>query len=471
MNRNQNVMMILDSLQMGGTETHVLSLAREMQKQGAYVVIVANEGPLREKFEEIGCPLYYIDFDMDRSEYSETCREILSQLQVIIDREKITTIHAHQIPSAYFAFLLAQKHKIPFVMTIHGTYYDIKPLVEMKHHATFIAVSYPLQEWLFENDILSIILPNGIDLHEFQSNVHKNAVQNQLNIQENEKVILYSARLSWEKAGICQELIRACGEIVKYNIPNLRLIIIGTGREEKQIQKCIEETEKKIGKTFTRFLGIQSDPRPFYAMSDLIVGTGRVALEAMACERPVIAAGSRGFLGLIHPHDNTGWYYYFGDHKHLYNCTKENMLQAIKSFLLLPFEARFRIGKESRDLVMRFFNNTMVVSELLHIYQVLYVDTRQRKERPANMNSDQMGGYWGDLPYSTPIMKPRERKKGMNQDLLLMNSEAKLTSFHNSSSLATYNRDQINTLHASSMNSFDISIYHPIYSSSNYIPK
>ena len=37
----------------------------------------------------------------------------------------------------------------------------------------------------------------------------------------------------------------------------------------------------------------------FYSNSDCVVGTGRVALEAMACGKPLIASGNQGYFGLL----------------------------------------------------------------------------------------------------------------------------------------------------------------------------
>ena len=52
--------------------------------------------------------------------------------------------------------------------------------------------------------------------------------------------------------------------------------------------------------------------------ADCVVGTGRVAIEAIACKKPVFAAGNNGYFGLLNC-DNieNAWRVYFGDHKSL----------------------------------------------------------------------------------------------------------------------------------------------------------
>ncbi|MEH7219123.1 glycosyltransferase [Bacillus toyonensis] len=366
-----NILMVLDSLQVGGTETYVLSVTKELQKQGARVIIVANEGPMMEAFQKLGCPIYVIDFCSHAISFEEQSRKVFYQLKEIIKREKITIIHSHQYPSAHFSSFTAKNLGIPFIFTIHGTYYDVNLLLEIKNDTTFIAVSHPIQEWLQKNSIPCIMISNGIDTNEFSSHEGKNIVRNQVGIPQNSKILLYCSRLSWEKADICIELMKACAEIVKTDFPDLKLMIIGTGQHDKNIQNSVYSIEQEVGRQFISFLGWKQDLRPFYIISDCVVGTGRVALEAMSCETPVIAAGSKGFLGLINPNEYKGLYYYFGDHRHLENWSKENLLQSITDFLHLSSENQISIGKDSRIFVNRFFHIETTVSQLLCIYTLL----------------------------------------------------------------------------------------------------
>lgn len=52
-----------------------------------------------------------------------------------------------------------------------------------------------------------------------------------------------------------------------------------------------------------------------YYAADVIVGTGRVALEAMACAKPVVAAGVAGYCGVVKPQNiDKVIQCHFGDH-------------------------------------------------------------------------------------------------------------------------------------------------------------
>jgi len=47
--------------------------------------------------------------------------------------------------------------------------------------------------------------------------------------------------------------------------------------------------------------GVRLDVPRFFNLADCVVAVGRTALEAMACERPVIISGLGGYRGILTP--------------------------------------------------------------------------------------------------------------------------------------------------------------------------
>ena len=56
--------MVLDSLNLGGTETHVLSLIKEFMDRDIHVCVLANHGTFSSEFMKLGCTIYNIDFPL-----------------------------------------------------------------------------------------------------------------------------------------------------------------------------------------------------------------------------------------------------------------------------------------------------------------------------------------------------------------------------------------------------------------------
>lgn len=113
------------------------------------------------------------------------------------------------------------------------------------------------------------------------------SLNNKVNIVKREKnILLYVGRLHKEK--LVFDIVKAF-EIIKRNIPELELWLIGNGEEEKQIQKyCIE----KDLESSVKFLGFKqsSELVPFYKKATLFVSplTGTSLREAALCSLPIV---------------------------------------------------------------------------------------------------------------------------------------------------------------------------------------
>lgn len=112
-NESLRILMVLDSIEVGGTETHVFSLAKEMLRKGIHIAIVGNKGRMIDKFYDLGCPIYEVDFPYTLNIEEEKRNELISQVEQIIEKEDISLVHAHQTPSAYLTFSVAKQKEFP----------------------------------------------------------------------------------------------------------------------------------------------------------------------------------------------------------------------------------------------------------------------------------------------------------------------------------------------------------------------
>ena len=55
-----------------------------------------------------------------------------------------------------------------------------------------------------------------------------------------------------------------------------------------------EELNLSLNRKLIYVIGARYAVLSYYLESDLVIGTGRVALEALSCERAIIATGSKG---------------------------------------------------------------------------------------------------------------------------------------------------------------------------------
>jgi len=368
----ERILLVIDALYVGGTETHVLGLAKELMKNNVFVSIAARkEGSLLSSFEDLKCPIHHIDFPRTLNLEEKHEQELVKKIEEIIEIENITLIHSHQTPSGYLAGKAAKNKKIATVFTVHGTYYpndEIRKI--LKFTDSVICVSPPLCNYIksfgVENPYL---VPNGVNLKEYERDTKKTAdLRKELNIPEDSIIVVYASRISWAKANVCSIFLRACKDLKLKLFPNLHVVIVGGGDRLGDIQNLAQMIEKMCNDSFIHIVGEQKNMHTYYSIADSVVGTGRVALEAMASEKPIIAVGNHGYYGIVNKGNiNEAWDHYFGDHSSKSACSRVNLRNDLKK-LLLAKEQLILYGKEARKIVEEKFNIQKVVIDLLKIY-------------------------------------------------------------------------------------------------------
>lgn len=367
------VLMVLDQLNVGGTETHTLALARELMRLGVKIIIAGKHGKMLEPFIGIGCPIYELDFVTQQFEPNTNhYPELLQQLSSIIESEQIDIIHAHQFPSGKIAKSAADKYGIPFVFTAHGTYYEPAMFDDLRH-SVVISVSPAIERMLQGHNINSLLIPNGIDITEFQdvNSTYRQHLRTKMGISQDAQVILYAGRLAWEKAGICRELIQAAAALQKKRYPRLHVIIVGGGREQEELIELANEKQRLSGESFITFAGESVNMRSYYAVSDCVVGTGRIGLESLASMRPFIAIGSKGFLGAVQfANSSKAWDSWFGDHGSTPELlTREIIMEQIDCILSMGPDDLDNLARWGRKHVSDRYPLSIITKKMMGAYE------------------------------------------------------------------------------------------------------
>jgi len=222
--------------------------------------------------------------------------------------ENYDLIHAFfGIPCGALAYLF--RKKIPYIVSLRGSdvpgfnsrfsfqYIFLKPIVKQvwKASGAIIANSKGLKKLALKTDEKAKIdiIYNGINVKEFSGKTDYN--------KEN-FTVLTVARLI-ERKGI-DELIRAVSLLVKDNVIDIKLKIIGKGNMEEQLKAL----SYKLGVTeHIEFSGyVPHEELPFhYLTSDVFAlpskneGMSNTVLEAMASGLPIITTDTGGTAELI----------------------------------------------------------------------------------------------------------------------------------------------------------------------------
>ena len=242
-------------------------------------------------------------------EYPPYDTALTSKLVDVVKYEDLDILHVHYaIPHATVAYmakkiLLQEGRYIPVVTTLHGT--DITlvgsnsafgPVVEFSINKSdgVTAVSNHLkmqtvEQFKINKDIK--VIYNFIDFERFRK-LNKDHFKKAI-APNGERILVHTS--NFRKVKRIDDII-CMFKIVNEQIPS-KLLLIGDGPERQRLEDL---TRQKGLHHDVRFLGKQNAVEELLAVSDLFVmpseqeSFGLAALEAMACQLPVISSNSGG---------------------------------------------------------------------------------------------------------------------------------------------------------------------------------
>lgn len=221
---------------------------------------------------------------MIREIYGQICRE----------SGKPDVIHLESARCAFAAVPLAKKEQIPLIYTEHysgimnsrpGSYYDriMKMAVSSAAH-TFL-ISSAVQKKLCPPEGKYSIMPNGVDFSEFH-------------IAQPKGIFTFCALGSLRSVKGYDILLRAFSQVYRA-APRCRLVIGGSGEEEKNLKKLCEELSLTDCVQFAGHIPLEKRDQ-FYGQASAFVCSSRletfsvVTVEALACGIPVVATKCGG---------------------------------------------------------------------------------------------------------------------------------------------------------------------------------
>lgn len=367
--KNLTVLLTLMSLNTGGAETHVVSLARQLKKEGINVLVASRGGDLVRELDTSG--IEHFTLPLHSKTPASLCSAIIG-LTKIVKKYKVDLIHAHARIPAWVSQWVFYLTGCPYITTSHGiysTHWGLGLLTAWGEK--IIAVSEDIREHLVKNFKVRpekiYVIPNGIDLEQFDPGVDTSSVQKELGLYSDEMKIVYISRLMGARGEIALKLIDAMPDICS-SFPNVKLLVVGEGDKLEATKLQAEKCNAILKDRRVIVTGARLDTYALMGLADVAVGVGRVALEAMAMKKPVIIASEAGFMGALTPQN-------FEDAKrHNFSgrgtgqiTNSKNLAEAIKDILASP-ELRKELGEFGRKKVQEQFSIDAMTKKVLEVY-------------------------------------------------------------------------------------------------------
>lgn len=423
MEEKLKIVQILPELEEGGVEGETLDLAGYLAQEGHQSIVISGGGRLVAPLLKDGSR--HIHWSCI-GEKSFRCLQYLYKLRQFLLRERVDILHLRSRLPAWIGYLvwksLPVEQRPSLITTFHG-FYSINSYSRIMAKGELVAaVSQTIQQHIIDNYHVPKerirLIHGGFDVEAFNpAKVSKSRVetlrQKWLEGKNDRQVILLPGRLTqWKGQDVFIESLSQLKDI------DFVALLIGDTEENIAFTKKLRERITYHGlQDKVLLVGHCSDMPAALLLGDVVVSAsstqpeafGKIAIEAMAMGKPVVATAHGGSLETVVPGE-TGWL--------VAPLNTVEMSQAIREALENPAETSSK-GETGRIRVNRQFTAEAMCRKTLDLYYEVHqkrIDRRNKKNITVlqllpELNSGgvergtlEMGGFLADTGHRSLVV-------------------------------------------------------------------
>ncbi|WP_421152948.1 polysaccharide deacetylase family protein [Aeromonas dhakensis] len=268
-----NILMALSQLEVTGAEVYATTVGNELTRRGHQVFYVSDT---------LTKPTLGQVFKLRFNKRSVLRRFWhVFYLVYLIKKHHIQLVHAHSRASGWSSYVACKLTGTPMITTVHGRQ-PVHASRKAFHALGFraVAVCEDIASQIIDNlgvdPAIVQVLRNGIETDKFQP----------VPAPDNAKpVIAIVGRLSGPKGELCYRLL---DEVLDLDACQVKVV------SGSQLPERFVRFRDRVD-----FVGYVEDVPALMAQCDLVIGAGRVAMEALLCGRPAFAIGEAKAIGLV----------------------------------------------------------------------------------------------------------------------------------------------------------------------------
>jgi glycosyltransferase involved in cell wall biosynthesis len=378
MDKKIRLLQVIPRLDVGGAETGCKDIAQFISNQNYFSAILCSGGEQIKNIDKTKVKIFRF------SVQSKNPFVIFFNIFVIlfiVFFYKINIIHVRSRAPAWSCYFTSKLLGVPLISTFHGTYNFNSSLKKfynsvMLRGNSVIAGSRFIYEHIKNNYNYSkaiFLIPRGIDINYFNpknSNIEEfNSVRTRWGILSNDFLILLPGRLTFWKG---QFLFLNTLLFLKQEnlLNNISAIILGDDQGRTEYREYLLDfiREHRL-EANVKIVSHESFMPSAYNACNLVLSAsiepeafGRVAVEAQAMEKPILASNIGGSNETIID-GQTGWLFKSDDEKDLAKMIIE-ISKKDKSFLK-------DLGAKGRANVINNYTVDQMCSKTLEIYKSL----------------------------------------------------------------------------------------------------
>ena len=376
------ILQVIPKLGYGGAETGCYDLAHFLYEKDCKSFIITSGGQLLKYVKKNKVKIFRLPVHSKNIILMLFNTLIISLIVLIYN---IDIVHARSRAPAWSCLWSCFLTRRKFVTTFHGTYnfsnrfkkFYNSVMVKSKliiagSNFIFNHINENYEKFLNSKNKLMVIF-RGINLEYFdEGNITDNKRKKLIsdwNLDLEKKTILLPGRLtSWKGQNI---LIEALNILIEdYYKTNFQAIILGSDQGRKiYSKKLFSLVERYQLNQKVRFITHAKDMPVAYSVADIVVSSsiepeafGRVAVEAQAMKKPIVASDIGGSKETV-LHEKSGILYKAGDAREL--------AKVLNKLIELDKEALYSMGNEGRKNVTKKFNVEQMCQTTFNEYKKL----------------------------------------------------------------------------------------------------
>jgi len=348
------ILHIIKNFDFGGAENHLCVLANSLDAIGNEIYLIGGQGTQQSR---LSSSIKFIPLQL---------RSLLFLYNILwivyyVLHYKIQIIHAHQRYPIHLASIVGKITRTPLVVTVHGrSQYDLRSRFSRKYADKIIFVS----QFVMENSIRFpeiqkkvVYIPNGVLISTIKS--VKKICQ-----------VSYVSRMDSKHCAVVLMIIHHILPRLLMDYPLLTFNIVGGGHQLEVVKEEAQRFNQAFNKEVCLVSGFQSNVMESICPSVLVLGVGRVALEALGSGIPVLSV-NRKRLGTVINTENFPFYKANNFVAVGHNPPDaETLLAQIQLFLTnqLYFQTE---ANELQSYVDEEFNHLKIASRINELYKEL----------------------------------------------------------------------------------------------------
>ena len=395
------ILMVTMSMNIGGAETHILELCRELKACGEDVTLASFGGVYAD--ELAACGIRHVTLPLNSKNPAAVLRSY-NGLRSLIEKEKYDIVHAHARIPAFIVGLLHDRirfedgRKFRFVTTAHLNFSTNALLRRISRWGERVmAVSdditdYLVDEYGYPRDRIHVTI-NGIDTEKFSPSTDVSGIIAEHSLDPSNRHIVYMSRLDEDRADPAFRLVNIAPRIAE-KYPDCDIVIVGGGNVFDKIRTQADEVNKAVGRQLITLTGAVSNTNEYCALSTVFIGVSRSALEAMASSKPAIIAGNQGSLGIfdetkIKPAIDTNFCC-----RGFAQADEDALLSDISALLDMPADSLAEMGEYNRAFVLENYTARRMAEDYLAMYDKTLASPAPIHAR-RSFPDIVMSGYYG----------------------------------------------------------------------------